>query len=285
MKLDHLVINTRFQTEAAADVFKALGFTLTPRGRHTLGSINHLMMFDDHYLELIGLPNDGGKLREEVLNSPGGIDGLVMQTQTPEIVAADLKRRGFNTGPVQQFSRPVEIDGQTLDASFVTVRLAPGQVAAGRVYYCQHLTPELVWRTPWMTHKNGVTGIVGMTVVGHDPALLRKQYAALGVELDTHFVTQADFFKHFGALFGERFNAFGQHMPVLAPSLEQAVHAPDLTGSAAPRAGYFGAITLRAVALEEMAARATGIGLPLYVGHDRVLVALPMLATYLEFIG
>jgi len=284
MKLDHLVINTRFQTEAAADLFTALGFTLTPRGRHTLGSINHLVMFDDHYLELIGLPNDGGKLRQEVLNSPGGIDGLVMQTQTPESVAADLQRKGFDMGPVQQFSRPVEIDGETLDASFVTVRLAPRQVAAGRVYYCHHLTPELVWRAPWLTHDNGVTGVVGLTVVGHDPAMLTKQYAELGVELDTHFVTQADFLENFGALFGEPFNVFRQHMPVLAPSPEQAVNAPDQTGSNAPRAGYFGAITLRVDAPEKLAARAAEIGLPIYVGNKRVLVALPALASYLEFI-
>ena len=290
MKLDHLVINTRFQTDAAAALFAALGFTLTPRGHHTLGSINHLVMFDHHYLELIGLPNDGGKLRQEVLNSPGGIDGLVMQTQTPEAVAADLDAKGFGMGPVQQFSRPVEVEGQTLDASFVTVRLNPGQVAAGRVYYCHHLTPELVWRAPWLTHDNGVTGIVGLTVVGHDPASLRTQYADLGVELDTRFVTQAAFFEKFGAHFGERFDAFRAHMPVLAPSpelatqLQLAINAPEKTGDDAPRAGYFGAITLKAAAPDAVATRARDAGLPVYVDHDRVVVALPTLATYLEFI-
>ncbi|RYF43878.1 MAG: VOC family protein, partial [Comamonadaceae bacterium] len=79
LALDHLVINTRFEIEQAVRVFATLGFTLTPRSRHTLGSVNHLMVFGTDYLELIGLPDDGGPLREEILNSPCGIDGLVFQ--------------------------------------------------------------------------------------------------------------------------------------------------------------------------------------------------------------
>jgi hypothetical protein len=75
--LDHLVINTGFATDTTAELFAALGFSLTPRGYHSLGSINHLIMFAGHYLELIGLPSDGAVLRQEILDSPPGIDGLV----------------------------------------------------------------------------------------------------------------------------------------------------------------------------------------------------------------
>ena len=40
LKLDHLVINTRFDTDAAQRTFEQLGFTVTPRGYHTLGSLS-----------------------------------------------------------------------------------------------------------------------------------------------------------------------------------------------------------------------------------------------------
>ena len=54
--LDHLVVNTRFAIDAAQALFAGLGFTLTPRGYHSLGSVNHLAVFPQGYLELVGLP-------------------------------------------------------------------------------------------------------------------------------------------------------------------------------------------------------------------------------------
>ena len=54
--LDHVVINVRDRIDAGAETFRRLGFTLTPRGYHTLGSMNHLAMFGTEYLELIAAP-------------------------------------------------------------------------------------------------------------------------------------------------------------------------------------------------------------------------------------
>ncbi|MEC7674799.1 MAG: VOC family protein, partial [Pseudomonadota bacterium] len=78
--LDHVVINTRRSMDAAAAAFADLGFTLTPRGEHSLGSINHLMIFGDNYLELLGLPADGPARRPELLTAPLGLDGVVFKT-------------------------------------------------------------------------------------------------------------------------------------------------------------------------------------------------------------
>ena len=56
LALDHLVINTHFEIDAARLLFEQFGFQLTPRGHHSLGSVNHLLVFEDDYLELIGCP-------------------------------------------------------------------------------------------------------------------------------------------------------------------------------------------------------------------------------------
>ncbi|MCH2521594.1 MAG: VOC family protein, partial [Dehalococcoidia bacterium] len=53
--IDHVVINVRSEMDKAVEVFRSLGFTMTPRGFHSLGSINHLAMFDNNYLELLGV--------------------------------------------------------------------------------------------------------------------------------------------------------------------------------------------------------------------------------------
>jgi hypothetical protein len=45
------VINALFDMDGAAALTSRLGFTLTPRGFHSRGSINHLMVFEGHYLE------------------------------------------------------------------------------------------------------------------------------------------------------------------------------------------------------------------------------------------
>ena len=88
--LDHIVINVLFDMERAAALMSQLGFTLTPRGYHSLGSINHLMMFEHDYLELIGLPTGTDVLRKDVLESPRGLDGLVFKSDDIDALRAQL---------------------------------------------------------------------------------------------------------------------------------------------------------------------------------------------------
>lgn len=175
--LDHMVINTRFDMTRAARLFAGLGFTLTPQSRHDLGSINHLMVFGTDYLELVGLPDDGGPVREEILNSAIGIDGLVFQDNSVDSMAQRLGSLASALAPVGQFTRPVTLTEGTKDASFRTARFAPGRFLAGRVYYCQHLTPELIWRQAWQHHANTARNLSGMVVVCADPAHAAADYA------------------------------------------------------------------------------------------------------------
>src|SRR3954462_785397 len=51
--LDHVVVNVRDKIDAGLDCWQRLGFTMTPRGYHTLGSMNHLAILGSEYLELI----------------------------------------------------------------------------------------------------------------------------------------------------------------------------------------------------------------------------------------
>lgn len=157
-ELDHVVINARDDTDAAEALFAALGFQLTPRGYHTLGSLNHLMMTPGAYLEIVGVPSEGRR-RQEILDSPRGLNGIVLKTPDADATFARLTAAGFDPLPPMDFSRPVTIDGAERDASFRTVRLKPDFFGGGRVYFCQHLTPELVWREEWLTHGNGFRAI------------------------------------------------------------------------------------------------------------------------------
>src|SRR5271157_4107372 len=148
--------------------FSAFGFQLTPRGHHTLGSVNHLAIFATDYLELLGFAEDGAT-RLEITRFPVGLDGLVFKTADAESVHRQAAAAGLPVLPVQSFSRPVALDGATHDARFRTTRLDPTKVAMGRVYFCEHQTPDLVWRPEWQTHPNGACALAHVLIATADP--------------------------------------------------------------------------------------------------------------------
>src|SRR4051794_38221590 len=156
--LDHVVVNVRDRLDDAAETYRRLGFTLTPRGYHTLGSMNHLAIFGTDYLELIAA-RSGDERRPELMASPFGLDGLVFGTEDAEATFAAMRRNEVPIDPPEQFSRPVDTDGETRDAVFRTTRLPRSTTPAGRFYFCQHLTRDLVWRDKWRHHANGAVGV------------------------------------------------------------------------------------------------------------------------------
>lgn len=175
-QLDHLVINAKYGLDDYVQLFTGLGFTLTPRNRHSLGSANQLILFADDYLELIGL-EVGRPVRQEILDSRDGIDGLVIKMDDPESTSQYLAKAELAAQPLQHFERQLTT-GEL--AKFATIRLVPGQFNEGRVYYCQHLTPELVWQQQYMTHANKVSGFKSLMVVVDDVTAANERYARLG---------------------------------------------------------------------------------------------------------
>jgi hypothetical protein len=175
--LDHVVINARDDMDSAADTYRRLGFTLTPRGYHSLGSINHLAMFGTDYLELIALPKGATTGRTDLLGWPAGLNGLVFGSEDSAATWTALTGAGVPFEPPNEFTRPVRIDGQDHDARFRTVRLKAGIVPYGRIYFCHHFTRHLVWRDEWRHHANGTVAVARALIVEPDPATAARLYA------------------------------------------------------------------------------------------------------------
>jgi len=237
--IDHVVINTRDRLEEAAATFHRLGFSLTPRGHHTLGSINNLAMLGTDYVELLGVPpSEAG--RTDVLDWPAGLNGLVFKTFDSDGAFAALGAAGVPVLPPQAFSRPVEMPGGTRDAAFRTVRLERDAVAAGRVFFCHHLTPELVWHDPWRRHPNGALGIRRAVVCAAEPAMLGGLFARMFG--DEHVRQIAD---------GCRLSAGLASIDVVTPAAldaEFGADAPDAAG----RGQFMAALTLRTLSLDRV---------------------------------
>ena len=190
--LDHVVINVKDDMDLAKLVFSNLGFTLTPRGYHTLGSINHLMMFGSDYMELIGFPEHGvvnnPNSRSDLTTAPFGINGLVFKSSDVDKTFEKLVELEMDGDPPKSFSRPVELDGHKTDAKFRTVTVRAGVFPEGRVYFCEHGTPELVWRPEWQSHENGIEAVSEIVVVTRDPTKSTDLYSKL---LGTSFVKKS----------------------------------------------------------------------------------------------
>jgi hypothetical protein len=150
-------------------------------GKHSLGSANHLAVFGEDYLELLGTDVPGGALRPDIASYPIGLNGLVFKSGDAEGLSARLLAAGIPALPAQSFHRPVDLpDGTRDDARFRTVRLDRAAAFDGRVYWCEHLTPEHVWRPEWQIHPNGATGVARILLSVRDPerqaALFRRMF-------------------------------------------------------------------------------------------------------------
>ena len=182
--LDHAVISVRDRMNEAAAIFARMGFTLTERSFHSTGSCNHLMVFERDYLELIGFPPAGQTIRPDLLEAPIGLDGLVLKAGDVQAIHLELLARGFPAGEPQALARKLTLPGSGFEeeARFTTVRLPRGALQGGRLYYCRHETPQLIWHAPFQSHHNGALGIVSFTIAVPDPAVEISNYERI---LDT----------------------------------------------------------------------------------------------------
>jgi Glyoxalase-like domain len=271
--LDHLVINALFDMDGAAALMSRLGFTLTPRGYHSLGSINHLMVFEGHYLELLGLPLGTDVLRRDLLESPRGLNGLVFKSGDVDTCLGQLRRSGLTMLEPQSFSRPVTIDGVEQLARFRTVRTAPDLFAAGRVYYCQHYTPELVWHHQWMSHANACSGLGELVVVTSAIETDVSRYAkaaqaqAENRGRDVWTIDLVDAFR----------------ITLMSPARYRERYV-ELCVEANDRSSFFGAIVFKAPDVGHIRDLAAPIpGLRSGAGEHSLTLFVPFLDTLLEF--
>jgi len=175
--LDHAVILVR-DLDAAQRAYRRMGFTLTPRGTHTLGSQNHCIMFEHDYLELMAVPRPHPALQyfSDFLARGEGLGALVLATDDAGALCAELAAAGIAADAPLDFSRPVADLGQ---ARFRLVQLAADAVPGCRMLACQHFTRDLVWRPEHRRHAVGATEIAAIAVVVEDPEGAAASYARL----------------------------------------------------------------------------------------------------------
>jgi hypothetical protein len=182
--LDHVVVLAR-DLDRAAEAWRRLGFTLSPRGTHSahLGTANYTLMFGDDYIELLGVvtPTEHNAPSRARLIQVEGLERAAFTTDDAAAGAAELRRRGIPASGPLAFGRPVDLPGgEKTEARFRTffwpVAEAPGEV---RLFACEHLTRETVWIPQLQQHANTAQRIVEVEVLVADPRAGAAQLARL----------------------------------------------------------------------------------------------------------
>ena len=158
-RIDHVVIGST-QLDDVAAALELLGFRVTPASGHpSLGTRNRTVVLPGLYLEWLHAPQppvDPADYRFLLHRLPG-VSGFALRTAS---AAEEAARRGL---PARAFSRPLSPDQTgSPEARFETTFLPIEPHARFFAFFCQHHTPELVWRADYAVRPNGVTGVKGI---------------------------------------------------------------------------------------------------------------------------
>jgi len=193
--IDHAVVMVK-DLDKAAENYKRLGFTVSPRGTHSahMGSGNYTIMFDPDYMELLGVltPTENNAPARAFLENRGeGIERIAFTAVDSAAGAEEIRARGYAPIGPTDFERPVTLPNGTVSAAkFRTfqwpVAEAPGGV---RIFACQHKTRETVWIPELMRHANGAKRLRQVLIVSPDPA---TDAAHLSKMIDVAVRSEAD---------------------------------------------------------------------------------------------
>ena len=180
--IDHVVIVVR-DLDAARDAFRKMGFSVTPRGYHTLGSQNHCVMFGHDYIELLwspeGSPHPSRQYYTEFARAGAGLAAIALKTDNARGAYTEMLWAGFAPSDPVDFSRPVEVPEGKRDARFRVSMAARGSTPGGQMFVVEHFTRDLVWRPEYQRHANGATEIAAVAIVADDVASTARPYERL----------------------------------------------------------------------------------------------------------
>lgn len=175
---------------ALAAQWERLGFTLTPRARHSgqlapggevapLGTGNRCAMLRRGYVELIAIvdpaaPDRG--LGAMIARHPG-LHILALSMDDEEANLDRLRRAGIDLPGVAYLERPVDdcLDRPEGDANphgprARFARLPLPDAPEGRLQLVRHLTPEALWQPRFLDHPNRAEALEAVIMVSASPA-------------------------------------------------------------------------------------------------------------------
>ena len=187
--LDHIVHAVR-DLDAAAALYRGLGFTVGARNRHPWGTHNHIVQFPGVFIELLTLAepdklgDDGfsrlfGAYNRDFLARCEGLSLLILESHDAAADEAAFRTAGIAASETMRFER----EGKRPDGSPVKLGFSLAfaeNKAAPHIHFatCQQHYPENFWNPAFQKHANSATGIAGVVVVAGEPQQHRDFFEA-----------------------------------------------------------------------------------------------------------
>ena len=192
--IDHTVVMVK-NLDQAAENWKQLGFTVSPRGTHSahMGTGNYTIMLDPDYIELLGVlaSTEHNAPARAFLDKREGIERVAFTAVDSAAGAEEIRARGYPPIGPTDFERPVTMPNGTLSAAkFRTFQWPVADAPGGmRIFACQHKTRETVWIPELMQHANGAKRLKQVLLVAPEPTV---EAAHLSKMIDRETRTEAD---------------------------------------------------------------------------------------------
>lgn len=176
--------------EAAGTALAELGFVVTPFSAQShrrkpggplvpAGTGNRCVMLEAGYLEFLTPTADtpiANELRKAIERHVG-VHLIAFGTAAPAADHERLARAGFEPLPPVALQRSIDTVAGADIARFTVVRVPPGTMAEGRIQFCQHHTPHLLWQPRWTEHPNRARALAGVLLCVEDPRAVAERYS------------------------------------------------------------------------------------------------------------
>ena len=190
--IDHLVLCVG-DLDRARDLYRRLGFTLTPPARHPFGTGNSLVQFEERsFLELLAVIEPAaipparpgafsfGAYNRDFLARQEGCSMLVLETGDAQADARAWSRAGLGDFAPFHFERPAKLpDGTTAKVAFTLAFAVHPALPEAVFFSCRQHAPELFWKAEYQRHANGATGIAEVALAADDPPALAEILEAI----------------------------------------------------------------------------------------------------------
>jgi len=195
--LDHIVHAVR-DLDAAAELYRRLGFTVGARNRHPWGTHNHLIQFPGFFIELLAvvepekLGGEGfsalfGTFNRLFLKRHEGLSLLILESRDAVADAAQFRAARIAASDALHFER----EGKRPDGSPVKVAFSLAfarDAGAPEIGFavCQQHYPENFWNPAFQQHTNTASGIAGAVLAAENPTDHHIFLSALTGERELH---------------------------------------------------------------------------------------------------
>jgi hypothetical protein len=179
--LDHIVHAVR-DLDAAADLYRRLGFTVGARNRHPWGTHNHVVQLPGFFIELLTVAEPEklggdvisvqfGRFNQSFLQKHQGFSVLILESHDAGKDAAEFAHARIGIAEMARFERAGKRpDGSDVKVAFSLAFARDERASESGFAVCQHHFPENFWSPAFQQHANGVSGVAGAVLVAENPS-------------------------------------------------------------------------------------------------------------------